>query len=303
MKNHSLARFAWLSIAAAIVTIGLKMWAYQLTGSVSLLSDGLESLVNLAAAIMALAMLLVAARPPDENHAFGHSKAEYFASALEGILILVAAGSIAWAAISRLGNPQPIESFGLGAVISIVAGLVNFVVARILLNAGKQYNSITLEADAHHLMTDVWTSAGVLLGLVLVYLTGWNILDPIIALVVAANIVWSGIQLVRRSTAGLMDVAIPDEEIVLVEQILKQYAAQGVSYHALRTRQAAARRFIEVHILMPNQWSIERAHQLVDRIENDICQALPNTSIITHLEPRDDPSSFEDIALDRYRIA
>lgn len=301
-QRTSLARYAWLSIAAAIVTIALKMLAYWLTGSVGLLSDGLESVVNLAAAMMALAMLLVAARPPDENHAYGHSKAEYFASAVEGVLILLAAASIAWAAISRINNPQPLESVGLGIGVSLAASILNFVVARVLLQAGEQYKSITLEADAHHLMTDVWTSAGVIVGIGLVMVTGWQVLDPIIALLVAVNIVWSGVQLVRRSAAGLMDVAIPHEEQQQIEDILNSYTEMGIDYHALRTRQAASRRFVEVHILMPNHWSIEQGHQLVDQIEEDIRQALPNTNIITHLEPLDDPASFEDIELDRDQV-
>lgn len=301
-QRTSLARYAWLSIAAAVVTIALKMWAYWLTGSVGLLSDGLESLVNLAAAMMALAMLLVAARPPDENHAYGHSKAEYFASAVEGVLILLAAVSIAWAAISRINNPQPLESIGLGIGVSLAASLLNFAVARVLLHASKQYDSITLEADAHHLLTDVWTSGGVIIGIGLVMLTGWQILDPIIALLVAINIVWSGVQLVRRSAAGLMDVALPQKEQQQIEDILNTYMEMGIDYHALRTRQAASRRFVEVHILMPNDWSIEQGHQLVDQIEEEIRQALPNTNVLTHLEPLDDPASFEDIELDRDHV-
>lgn len=299
MERGSLAHYAWLSIAAAIVTIGLKMTAYILTGSVGLLSDALESLVNLAAAIMALGMLLIAAQPPDDDHAYGHGKAEYFASAVEGILILVAAGSIAWTAIGRLRAPQPIEAAGVGLVISTAASLINLGVARVLMQAGKRYQSITLEADAHHLMTDVWTSAGVIAGIGMVLVTGWAILDPVIALVIAANIVRSGVQLVRRSTLGLMDTAVPADEQRQVREILDWYAAEGVAYHALRTRQAGARRFVSVHVLVPNDWTIQYSHALVERLEADIRQALPHTTVFTHLEPYDDPASFEDIALDR----
>jgi cation diffusion facilitator family transporter len=214
--HTSLTRFAWLSIAVAILTIGLKATAYWLTGSVGLLSDALESLVNLVAAIMALAMLTLAARPADEEHTYGHSKAEYFSSGVEGALILLAAASIGWTAWGRLLHPQPIEQPGTGLAVSIAASILNFIVARILLAAGRRYHSITLEADAHHLMTDVWTSAGVVVGIVLVVLTGWERLDPIVALLVAANIIWTGVQLVRRSALGLLDTALPKEELATI---------------------------------------------------------------------------------------
>lgn len=295
----SLIRFAWLSIAAAVATIGLKLAAYRLTGSVSLLSDALESLVNLAAALMALAMLTIAARPADEDHAYGHTKAEYFASAVEGLLILVAAASIGWAAWGRLLNPQPLEQPGLGMAISLVATAINFGVARVLLAAGKRHRSITLEADAQHLMTDVWTSAGVLAGVGLVWLTDWERLDPLIALLVAANIVWSGIQLVRRSALGLMDTALPAEDLAEVQRVLAGFTAQGVSYHALRTRQAAARRFVSFHLLVPDSWTIRQGHALAEEVECAIRHALPGTTVFTHLEPRDDPTSLLDMALDR----
>ncbi len=299
MQRPSLLHFAWLSIAAAVLTIGLKMAAYGLTGSVGLLSDALESLVNLAAALMALAMLSIAARPADDDHPYGHTKAEYFASALEGLLILVAAASIGWAAWGRLFDPQPIEQPGLGIAISLVASAVNFGVARVLLAAGKRHHSIALEADAHHLMTDVWTSAGVLIGVGLVWLTGWERLDPIIALLVAANIVWSGVKLVRRSTLGLMDTAIPEAERRQVRDVLDSFAASGISYHALRTRQAAARRFVSLHLLVPDDWTVQQGHSAAEEVERAIRRALPNTTVFTHLEPRDDPISEEDIALER----
>lgn len=299
MEHSSLTRFAWLSIGAAVVTIALKTVAYLLTGSVGLLSDALESLVNLAAALMALAMLTLAARPADEDHAYGHSKAEYFASAVEGLFILVAAATIGWAAWGRLLDPQPIEQPGLGLLISLIASAVNFGVARILLAAGKRHRSITLEADAHHLMTDVWTSAGVLVGVGLVWISGWAWLDPVVALLVAANIVWSGVLLVRRSALGMMDTGLPEEERALLRAILDSFAPRGVTYHALRTRQAAVRRFVSVHLLLPDSWTIQRGHAMAEEVERAIRQALPNTTVFTHLEPRDDPTSHADVLLDR----
>jgi cation diffusion facilitator family transporter len=234
----NLTRFAWLSIAAALLTIGLKTTAYWVTGSIGLLSDALESLVNLVAAIMALAMLTVAARPADEIHAFGYSKAEYFSSGLEGALILLAAVSIVWTAIPRFLVPQPLEHIAIGLAISVVASAVNFGVARVLMNAGKEYRSITLEADAHHLMADVWTSAGVVLGVGAIALTGWLRLDPIIALIVAVNILRTGAQLLSRSIRGLLDAALPAAEQDAINQVLRHYESKGIQFHALRTRQA-----------------------------------------------------------------
>lgn len=287
MTPPSLTRFAWLSIAAALITLSLKMVAYALTGSVGLLSDALESLVNLAAAIMALAMLHVAAQPPDDDHAYGHTKAEYFSSALEGLLILVAAAGIAWTALPRLFDPQPIEQVGLGMAISVGASLVNLWVSRVLFKAGKQYHSITLEADAHHLMTDVWTSGGVLIAVALVAATGWYILDPVIALLVAANIVWTGMHLMYRSVTGLMDTALPPEELAAIRRILDSYHDRGARYSELRTRQSGASKFITVHVQVPGEWSVQQGHDLLDAVEAEIANALPNTHILTHLEPRE----------------
>jgi cation diffusion facilitator family transporter len=299
MDRSSLARYAWLSIAAAIATIGLKGFAYLLTGSVGLLSDAMESLVNLAAAIMALAMLIVAARPADEGHPYGHSKAEYFASGVEGILILVAAVSIGVAAVGRLLHPRPLERAGIGLAVSAFASLINLAVARILLNVGKKNNSITLEADAHHLMTDVWTSAAVIAGVGAVALTDWELLDPLVALVVAANIVRTGVQLMRRSVAGLMDTALPPEDRAKLLQVLDKYQEQGIRFHALRTRQAAGRRFVSVHILVPGKWTTHRSHHVAEDVEADIRRILSGTTVFTHLEPVDDPLSFQDIEIDR----
>ena len=298
--HHSLTRFAWLSIAAALVTIGLKAGAYLLTGSVGLLSDALESLVNLVAAVVALVVLAVAARPPDDDHAYGHGKAEYFSSGVEGGLIIVAAASIGYAAVGRLLSPAPLEEVGLGLAISVAASAINLAVARVLLQAGRHYHSITLEADAHHLMTDVWTSAGVVIGVALVALTGWERLDPIIALIVAANIVWSGARLLRRSVLGLLDTALPKEERAAVLDVLERFRAeQGVQFHALRTRQAAARRFVSMHVLVPGEWSVQRGHLLLEQVERAVRAALPNATVFTHLEPIEDPLSFEDQQLDR----
>src|SRR5690349_3057702 len=300
-KNRaSLTRFAWLSIAAAVVTITLKSGAYLLTDSVGLLSDALESLVNLAGAVMALLMLSIAARPPDESHGYGHSKAEYFASATEGILILGAAIGIISAAINRLLQPSEIGQLGLGLGVSVTASAINLIVARVLLREGQARRSITLEADAHHLMTDVWTSAGVIGGVGIAGLTGWHILDPMVAIVVALNIIWTGIRLVSRSVAGLMDAALPTQEQGLIADVLEKYRQQGVSFHALRTRQAAARRFVSVHMLVPGEWTVHDAHHVAEDFESDIREALGSVvTVFTHIEPVEDELSMEDVSLDR----
>jgi cation diffusion facilitator family transporter len=297
--DQPLTRYAWLSIGAAVITIGLKLGAYWLTGSVGLLSDALESLVNLAAAIMALAMLTLAARPPDEEHAYGHGKAEYFAGGVEGALILLAAASIAWTAVPRLVAPQPLEQIGLGLAVSLAASAINLIVARVLLAAGRRFRSIALEADARHLMTDVWTSAGVLAAVGAVAFTGWQRLDPIIALVVAANIIWTGVRLLRQSALGLLDTALPPEEQVAIDAVLARYRSDEVQFHALRTRQAGARSFMSVHVLVPGGWTVQRGHRLLEQIERDIRAAVPGLTVFTHLEPLEDPVSFEDTRLDR----
>ncbi len=295
----SLSRYAWLSIAAALATMGLKAGAYFVTGSVGLLSDAMESLVNLAAAIVALIALIVAVRPADEEHTYGHGKVEYFSSGFEGALILVAAGTIAYAAIQRLLNPQPLEQIGLGLAISTAASAINFGVATILMRAGKKHNSITLEADAQHLMTDVWTSVGVIVGVAAVALTGWLWLDPIIALLVAVNIVWAGTQLLRRSALGLIDTALPVDDLVKIDGVLARYRSDGVAFHALRTRQAGMRRFVSVHVLVPGTWTVLEGHRLAEQIEQDLRAALANATVFTHIEPLEDPSSWDDTQLDR----
>ncbi len=294
MSRNSLARYTWLSIGAALLTIGLKTAAYQLTGSVGLLSDAIESLVNLAGAVVALAMLTVAARPPDVEHPYGHDKAEYFSSGVEGALIFIAALSIGYAALTRLLHPQPIEQPGLGLGVSVVASLINLAVARVLVRAGREAESITLEADGKHLMTDVWTSVGVVGAVGAVAITGIQGLDPLIAIVVAANIVWTGFQLLRRSVLGLLDTALPAAEQQAITAILDMYAGQGARYHALRTRQAASRRFVSVDVLIPGNWTVARSHRLLKEIENGIQAALPRVTVLSHAEPLEDPASFED---------
>jgi cation diffusion facilitator family transporter len=296
----SLTRFAWLSIGAAIATISLKTSAYFLTGSIGLLSDALESFVNLVGALVALLMLTIAARPADESHVYGHSKAEYFASLFEGMLILGAATGIIVTAIQRLLVPRPLEQLGLGLTISLAASLINFGTARVLMTAGKMRRSITLEADAQHLMTDVWTSIGVILGLVVVGITGWTILDSIVGLSVGANIVRTGFQLALRSMSGLMDAALPEDELKLIQDVMNKYRAKGVRFHALRTRQAAARQFVSVHILVPGAWTVHDAHHIAEDFETDIRAALGGVvTVFTHLEPVEDELSMEDMYLDR----
>ena len=299
MPTASLKRYAWLSIAAALATILLKGWAWWLTGSVGMLSDALESFVNLAGAMMALAMLSLAAMPADDNHAHGHGKAEYFSSAFEGFLILIAAASIAYAAIERLLNPQPLEAVGIGLAVSVAASIINLITARILMGVGRKYKSIALEADAHHLLTDVWTSAGVIAGVGLVWASGWLWLDPVIALLVALNIVWTGWQLLQRSAAGLMDVSLPAADLRAIEDILDRYRTQGLDFHALRTRQSGTRTFISFHLLVPGAWSVKQGHDWSERIEADIRQAIPYAHLTTHLEPKEDPVSLADQHLDR----
>lgn len=299
MSRPSLTRFAWLSIAAALVTILLKTWAWYVTGSVGLLSDALESIVNLIGGIMALAMLTIAQRPADEDHSFGHGKAEYFSSGVEGSLILVAAASIGFASLERLIHPQPLEQPGLGLAVALVASAINLAVALVLRRVGRERHSITLEANAQHLLTDVWTSVGVLVGVGLVVLTGWNRLDPIVGLLVAANIVWTGAGIVRRSVAGLMDTALPAADLNSVKTVLDGYRTENVEFHALWTRQSGSRKFISFHVLVPGKWTVHRGHELLEKIERDIASALPDTSVFTHLESLEDPASWDDDRLDR----
>jgi cation diffusion facilitator family transporter len=296
----NLERYAWLAVAAALATMALKTLAWWLTGSVGLLSDAIESLVNLAAAFLALSMLRLAAREPDKNHPYGFSKAEYFSAGIEGAMIVIAAAGIIATALPRLLAPQPLEMPGLGLAISAAASGINLAVGITLLRAGKTHNSITLEADGRHLMTDVWTSAGVIVGVALVYATGWLVLDPFVALAVAAHIVWAGIGLMRRSALGLLDAAIPQADQDEINKIFVEYSRRyGISFHAVRTRRAAARRFVSFHLLVPDEWSVLRAHRLSEEIEERIRELLDGATIDTHIEPISDPASYDDEKLDR----
>ena len=298
-QRRSLRRYAVISILAALATIGLKGWAYAVTGSVGLLSDAFESLVNLAAAVVALIALTAAARPEDEDHRYGHSKAEYFSSGFEGALIMLAAASILYASVRRLLSPRPIEQLTLGVGISVAASVINLLVARVLFRAARRHQSITLDADAHHLMTDVWTSVGVIIGIWAASATGWQRLDPIVAIGVALNIVYTGVGILRRSLMGLLDTAIPDELQRGVTDILARHTSGGVRFHALRTRQAGAWRFIDFHVLVPGNWSVKRGHDLLERLEEEVRAAVPNSTVFTHLEPVEDPVSWEDTRLER----
>ena len=299
VSGESARRYMLLSLAAALLTIALKGSAWALTGSVGLLSDAAESVINLLAAGLGFWLLTVAARPPDEEHAFGHSKAEYFASGAESTLILVAAGAIAWAAWGRLLTPQPLDNVWIGLGVSAVASVINGAVALVLLGAGRRLNSITLTADAKHLLVDVWTSAGVLVGIVLVQITGWLVLDPLVALLVAANIAWTGARLLNDSAHGLLDTALPPTEQEAITVVLDRYRGEGIDFHALRTRQAGQRRFISMHVLVPGAWTVHEGHSLCERIERDVIAQLPKSTVFTHLESLEDPVSWADQGLDR----
>lgn len=299
MYGESARFYAVLSVVAAVVTIGLKLAAYWLTGSVGLFSDAAESFVNLFAAVAALLALTLAARPPDEEHEFGHGKAEYFSSGLEAALILVAAAWILVTAWGRLWDPQPLENVGLGLAISLVAAAVNGGVALVILRAGRRLRSITLRADAQHLFADVLTTAGVVLGVLLVALTGRLFLDPLIAILVAANILRIGFRLLRETADGLLDRALPPEDQAEISTVLDRYERSGIRFHALRTRSSGRRRFISMHVLVPGRWTVQRGHDLSEKIERDLAAALPDSSVFVHLEPSEDPVSFEDQDLDR----
>jgi cation diffusion facilitator family transporter len=303
-KKQSSARsplfYAGVSILAAVLTMALKAGAFLLTGSVGLFSDAAESGVNLVAAIVAFLALRAAARPPDEEHAYGHTKAEYFSSALESVLIIAAAIGIAVTAVGRLLEPQPLENVGLGLAITLVAAGVNGGVGVLLLRGGRRLRSAALRADGHHLLTDVWTSVGVVAGVFLVWLTDWLILDPLIALLVAGNIVWIGIRILNDTAHGLLDTALPDKEQEVITGIQSRYEEAGIEFHALRTRSAGRRRFISMHVLVPGRWSVKRGHDLSERIEKDITQALPMSTVFIHIEPLEDPVSWQDQKLDRF---
>jgi cation diffusion facilitator family transporter len=292
-------RYAVLSIVAAVLTIGLKLGAYFITGSVGLFSDAAESVVNLVAAVAALWALLYASRPPDEEHAFGHDKAEYFSSGLESALILIAAVWIGITAWDRLMDPQPLHNVGIGLSITLVAAAINGLVALIILRAGRRLRSITLQADAQHLLTDVWTSLGVVLGIATVHVTGWLVLDPLIGLLVTANILWTGVRLLRDTAQGLLDRALPPEDRKVISRVLSRYEEKGIKFHALRTRASGPRRFISMHVLVPGEWTVQQGHDLSEQIEKDLAEALPQSTFFIHIEPSEDPASFADQTLDR----
>lgn len=281
----NLTRFAWWSIAAAVATIGLKAVAYLVTGSVGLLSDAAESGVNLVAAIVALTALRVAARPADDNHHFGHGKAEYFSAGVEGLMIFVAAALILLAAVDRLIRPQELESLGIGLAISTVASVINGVVGILLLRAGRAHRSVALEADGKHLLTDVWTSVGVILGVLVVALTGWERLDPIVAILVGLNILITGYGLISQSVTSLLDAALPEQDLATIEQVLAGYRNQEVGFTGLRTRASGRHRFVTLTVLVPGEWSVVRGHLLADEVERALARALPDCDAQTHLEP------------------
>jgi cation diffusion facilitator family transporter len=300
MQSKSLKKFIYLAIAAAVATISLKLFAYFLTGSVGLFSDALESGVNLIAAVVALFMITLAEKPADEEHAYGHYKAEYFSSAIEGGLIVIAAFSIIWSAVPRIIHPQPLENVGIGLLVSLAASAINLAVGLILINQGKKNHSITLEADGKHLMTDVYTSIGVLIGIVVVKLSGWLVLDGIVAIGVALNIIWTGYQLMRRSALGLLDSSIPEAERLKITNALDTYKDQNLEYHSLMTRQAGQRKFVSLHVLLPGKMSIQEGHDLVEKIERNIRELFDApVTVFTHLEPVEDPVSMQDIGIDR----
>lgn len=293
-KPVDLTRFAWLAIAAAVVTIALKTVAWQVTGSVGLLSDAAESLVNLVAAIVALVALRVAIMPADKNHHFGHSKAEYFSAALEGLMIFVAAAVILATSIERFLDPRPLENIGIGLGVSVVASVVNGLVAVVLLRAGARHRSITLTADGRHLMTDVWTSVGVVVGVLLVAVTGWERLDPVVAFAVGLNILVTGWRLIRSASAGLMDVALPKEDNETIRTVLGRFTSAEVTWHRLLTREAGNRRFMQFDLLVPGAWTVQRGHDLVEEITDALVEEFPDIDVICHVEPIEDPRSYED---------
>jgi cation diffusion facilitator family transporter len=297
--RQSLTRYAWLSVAAGVLTFIIKLAAATVSGSVGLLSDALEAIVNLVAATIALIVLKIVQRPPDDDHPFGHDKAEYFSSGIESTLIVIASLSILYTAVRRLLNPQALEEVGLGLALAAVAAIINLVVGQILIRTGKQNDSITLESNGRHLMTDVWTSVGVLVGVALAVFTGRVLLDPLIAIVVGLKIGWDGTRIFGRSARGLMDSAIDTEENEVVEAVLREVEAnEGVHWHALRTRQSGSRRFIELHLLVPGDWRVQRSHDLAERLEAEIRAAVNFSTVLVHVEPLEDERSWMDQTLD-----
>lgn len=303
MNRKSLNKYLYLSIAAAIVTILLKFYAFHVTGSMGLFSDALESFVNLFAALFALLMLHLSRKPADHEHEFGHGKAEYFSSAVEGALILIAAFTIIRSAVPRIIDPQPLENISTGLLFSLMASLVNLLVGLVLINNGKKKKSLLVEADGRHLMTDVYTSVGVILGIILVELTGWLIIDPVIAILVGLNIIYSGYKLLHRSARELMDASIPEDELERVTAYLDSLGDREIEYHSLLTRMSGPRRFISMHLLVPGDWSVKRGHDCADEVEETIIAMFHEpVTVSTHIEPVEDPASMRDIGIDRVDI-
>lgn len=296
LTTRNLSRYAYLSIAAALATITLKVIAWRITDSVGLLSDATESVVNLIAAVAVLVALTVAARPADKNHHFGHSKAEYFSAAIEGQMIFIAALAIIYTSVERFLNPRPIDNVGIGLAITVGASIINTVVGLVLLRAGRRHRSLTLTADGRHLMTDVWTSAGVVVGVVLVALTGIERLDPVIAFLVGLNIIVTGWRILRESVEGLMDIAMSKEENRAIAGILSRFVDRDVHFHALRTRLSGHHRFAEVHVLVPGAWSVQRGHDLMEEVEAAVHETFPDVALTCHLEPTEDPRAYDDYA-------
>lgn len=292
-------KYAWLSVGTAVLTIGIKYIAYLLTGSVGLFSDALEGIVNLVAALVVLTTLKIVEQPPDEIHQYGHDKAEYFSSGIEGTLIIIASLSILFTSGQRLLNPKPLEQVGLGLILALVASGINFIVGQLLIRTGKTHDSISIEADGKHLMSDVWTSVGVVIGVGIAGLTGLEWLDPVVAIVVGLKIGWEGILIFHRSSQGLMDTAIDPKERTVIETILNTYCQNGIEWHALRTRQSGSRRFISVHVLVPGDWTVQQGHDLLEKIETDIRSQINHCSVFTHVEPIEDPRAFVDQSLVR----
>ena len=293
-----LTKYAWLSIAAAVVTIALKTGAYFLTGSVGLLSDAAESVVNLVAAVIALIALTVAARPADHNHHYGHGKAEYFSAGIEGLMIFVAAALIIVSAVQRLLHPQELEKLGIGLAITLLATAVNAAVGLLLVRVGRTHRSATLVADGKHLMTDVWTSVGVVVGVGLVAVTGWLPLDALVAIAVAVNILWMGWRLVASSTTSLLDAALSPADVALVTAVLDRHRTADVDFHGLQTRESGRQRFVSVHVLVPGAWTVQQGHDVAELVETDIREVLQHAHVSTHVEPREDHRSYEDYAYD-----
>ena len=298
MIGDSPKRYAVYSILASILTLVLKFGAWAMTDSVGLLSDATESLVNLTAAVLALTAITIALRPADSVHAYGHGKAEYFSSGIEGVLIIVAAFGIGYAAIGRFLSPVPLSNLGLGLLLALISSAINFFTARIMLKAAKRFDSITLEADAKHLLTDVWTSVGLVAGLaVIMAMPQWKILDPIIAMIMAVNIVFTGVGLLKRSVGGLMDDALPKKELKVIAKAIQSYCGDTCSFHGLRTRKSGPKRFIDFHLLVPGAMTVTDSHELCELIEELIKLRLNNVEVTIHVEPIESATSYDGMTV------